>query len=268
MIFNVSGGGGAALNFKVLAYPTEQELLASAPAENTIGIVTTAPITSWVFSKEEPSPLIPGMVWINTSTDSTVAFNALKKNSVMVYPVNAKQVISGVLVDVTAKIYQGGAWVDWAFYLYSNGNEFTSLTGGWTSAGKGWDSSQYSNAAGTPSLAKNNDRMILSMSSDGGAVFYTSKKIDLTGREKIILDANVVVTGANSDSTARLTVWSALGTYTVNNVVAALPIGRVIKDGLFELPIPGVDGEHYVGISLWKTAGIYATVEMRSLEIK
>lgn len=124
MIFNVSGGGGAALNFKVLAYATEEELLAATPAENTIGIVTTAPITSWIFSSEEPSPLTPGMVWISTSSSSSAAFNALKKNNVMVYPISAKQVVSGELVHVIAKSRQGGEWVDWISYIYAYGTEY------------------------------------------------------------------------------------------------------------------------------------------------
>ena len=62
MIFNVTGGGGAALNFKVLAYATEEVLLAATSVENTIGIITETPITSWIFSATEPSPAAAGMV--------------------------------------------------------------------------------------------------------------------------------------------------------------------------------------------------------------
>ena len=132
MIFNVTGGGGAALNFKVVGYATKEELLAATPAENAIGIITEIPITGYHFGTEEPSPAAAGMVWITTGTASGVEFNALKKNAIQVYPVCAKQYISGAWVDKTAKSYQGGKWVDWIFkeYIYKNGEAATELTYG------------------------------------------------------------------------------------------------------------------------------------------
>ena len=122
MIFNVTGGGGAALNFKVVGYATEEALLAAAPAENTIGIITETPITGYIFSVEEPSPATAGLVWVIIGKSSQVAFNALKKDSVMVYPLSAKQYVDGAWADVTAKSYQGGEWVDWFDgTVYDNG---------------------------------------------------------------------------------------------------------------------------------------------------
>lgn len=133
MIFNVSGGGGAALNFRVLAYATEEELLAATPNENAIGIITDTPIKSWLFSATEPSPAEPGMVWISTGNSSAAAFNALKKNGIQVYPLLAKQYVGGAWVDKTAKIYQGGEWEQLLteLYLYNNGDQCTDVTGGW-----------------------------------------------------------------------------------------------------------------------------------------
>ncbi len=121
MIFNVTGGGGTALNFKVVGYATKEELLAATPAENTIGIITEIPITGYHFGKEEPSPAAAGMVWITTGTRSPVEFNALKKNAIQVYPISAKQYIGGAWVDVTAMSYQGGEWVEWISFLYDRG---------------------------------------------------------------------------------------------------------------------------------------------------
>lgn len=46
MIFNMSGGGGAALNFKVMGGTAEP----SNPKENTIWVNTNNPITGWQFS--------------------------------------------------------------------------------------------------------------------------------------------------------------------------------------------------------------------------
>lgn len=117
--------GGASLNFDVKAYATEEALLAAAPKENTIGIITENKITSWIFSATEPSPTAAGMVWITTGTSSTIEFNALKKNGIQVYPISAKQYVSGAWVNVPAEIYQGGMWDDSltkpAYYWFEKG---------------------------------------------------------------------------------------------------------------------------------------------------
>lgn len=128
------GGGSGGLNFKVVAYATEGELLSATPNENTIGVVTTTPITARVFSTSEPQSLLDGAIWILTGTNSQVAFNVLKakKDAVFVYPMSVKQSVGGVLVDVVAKSRIGGRWVDWwNGELYDAGNEFESITGGW-----------------------------------------------------------------------------------------------------------------------------------------
>lgn len=116
MIFNMSGGGGAALNFKVMGGTAEP----SNPAENTIWIDTDAKITGWLFSSHQPENPAEGMVWIATGSASNAEFNALKKNNITVYPMSAKQYVNGAWVNKTAKSYQNGAWVDWALVLASN----------------------------------------------------------------------------------------------------------------------------------------------------
>ena len=117
---------GTKLNFKVVGYATEAELLADTPKENTIGIITTNNITGWLFSATEPESPTDGMVWISTGTFSPVEFNAMKKNGIQVYPISAKQYISGAWVDKTAKSYQGGKWVDWITYLFKEGSGYDS----------------------------------------------------------------------------------------------------------------------------------------------
>lgn len=125
------GGGGAALNFDVKQYTTESQLSAARPKENTIGVITTTAITNWYFAAEQPENMVNGDVWFPTGTSSTVAFNALKKNAVQVYPLSAKQMVSGALVDKIAKSYQGGKWVDLSLYLFKDGNQYDDITGGW-----------------------------------------------------------------------------------------------------------------------------------------
>ena len=134
------GGSSSPLNFKIVAYATEEELAAAQPAENTIGVVTTNTITSWIFDAIEPTDPIEGMVWITTGTSSTVAFNALKKNNITVYPGSTMQYVGGSWVDVNAHCYQGGKWVQFSeiikeLYLYNLGDMCEEVTGGWTKFG-------------------------------------------------------------------------------------------------------------------------------------
>lgn len=127
MIFNVSGsGGGAALNFRVVGGTTAPE----NPKENCIWVNTSTDITSYVFSATQPTGSA-GMVWITIGTSSSVEFNALKKNGIQVYPLSAKQYVSGAWVNKEAKSYQGGKWVDWwDGYLYNYGVENVDVAGG------------------------------------------------------------------------------------------------------------------------------------------
>lgn len=114
---NTGGGGGCSLNFQVVGNPQP-----SNPKENTIWIDTDTVITSWLFSATEPSQAEAGTVWITTGNSSPVAFNALKKNGVMVYPISAKQYIDGAWIDVDVKSYQGGEWVALVTYLFKSGS--------------------------------------------------------------------------------------------------------------------------------------------------
>ena len=114
MIINMTGSAPA-LNFKVVGGAAAPD----NPKENTIWVNTDIPITGRVLSVSEPSAPSVGMVWITTGTKSAVAFNALKKDTLMVYPTACKQFVNGAWNNVTAKSYIGGEWVDWLAYLFS-----------------------------------------------------------------------------------------------------------------------------------------------------
>lgn len=124
-------GGGSDLNFKVIAVASESALPSSA-AENTIAVITTAPITSYVFSSTAPTSPAEGMVWFAVVTASTVGFNAIKRNGLWVYPTGCQQYVSGAWVNKTAKTYKSGAWVGMETYLYNAGDQCVGITGGWT----------------------------------------------------------------------------------------------------------------------------------------
>lgn len=124
--FKCGAGGGAGLNFKVVAYASAGLLPASAP-ENTIAIITEAPITSWILSATEPENPTEGMVWVAVALAGNVVFNALKKNALTVCPVTASQYIEGAWVEKTAKSYQKGAWVEWWDGVFYNAGTFSKV---------------------------------------------------------------------------------------------------------------------------------------------
>jgi len=156
----MTGGGGAGLNFSVKAYSA----LPEAGKENEIAVITETPMTGWVFSNFEPSEPAEGMVWVRTGAASGVAFNALKKNGLMVYPIRAIQYISGAWVDKTANSYIGGEWVPWVLYLFYEGHANEPVTGGF------YGTIQDGGLYYTATLAKGTGRS-----------FTTKKPIELSG---------------------------------------------------------------------------------------
>lgn len=238
MIFNVSGGGGTALNFRVVG-GTEAP---ANPAANCIWVNTDVDITGWVFSAEEPSPAEPGMVWIRIDTSSPVAFNALKKNGIMVYPMSAIQYVGGTWVSKPAKSYQGG-WVDWILRLYNPGNEFEEVTGGFSKA--------YENSVGTRTLTKNSDSLFLQTAgtSSGGANFTvaTENLIDLTSFSTLY--ARIAFT--NSKYTR---FYLAAGTSKNAGLSGDCAFyTSASTEGVVELDISNLSGEYYVWVGLGGT---------------
>lgn len=110
------GGGSGVLNFKIVCGTSEP----SNPKENMIWVITDTPIASYIFSRTEPLQPVDGMVWISIGTSSPFAFNALKKNGIVLYPVAAYQYVSGNWEYVAAEIWQDGEWknllADTVFY--------------------------------------------------------------------------------------------------------------------------------------------------------
>ena len=236
-LYGFGGGGGTSLNFDVKAYSSEALLMAATPQENTIGIITTTPITSWMFSGTAPSTVEAGMVWIITGAASAIEFNALKKNMIQVYPTSPKQYISGVWVDVTAKSYQNGVWVDWwNGELYDAGDQYESFTGGWFA---------YPNSSSYVVFNADHIRFVNGDSTTTAAAIYTLNKIDVTRFSKLRVKGTVSNFDGNNIKYG-LTNSNATG-YSPSFVASA----QVSKTGTMDavLDISGVtDGSYYVAI--------------------
>lgn len=176
------GGGGsasAALNFKILG-GTEQP---SGASENTIWINTSEDISSWVLSPVEPEGA-EGLVWILTGSVSEMAFNALKKNALMVFPISAKVYTGGAWANAEAEIYQNGKWnsfsVTWDGYYFKDGDQYESVTGGWTT--EGWNNQATANA-------DNGILYVESPNQQYAARIGTASPIDFSGISKLYVDS-------------------------------------------------------------------------------
>lgn len=228
MIFNMSGsGGGAGLNFKVVGNPQP-----ASASENTIWIDTDTEITSWIFSATEPDTPSEGMVWIATDKSSDMAFNALKKNAVMVYPLSAKQYVGGAWVDVEAKCYQNAEWMELKsdFLIFDNGNTFDDITGGWEISGVFDEGCLriYSASNVRAAVAKNKINV-----TDYKTMFITVKKTGTAGNIKFGL-ANTLSTTSD-------------GNYIVKKEV------QPAAAGTYELDISGMTGDYYITVTGYNT---------------
>lgn len=246
------GGGSAGLNFKVVGGTTEP----SNPSENMIWVNTDVKITGWCFSATEPNSVKDGMVWISVGTAGSVAFPATKKNPIMVYPISAKQYISGAWVDVEAKSYQNGVWVDWLTYLYYKGNEYADITGGWTTVKEGTNNS----------IAKTANGITLKANSNNAILAVTDSKVNLSNMKTLsvnITDAfatNAVIHVAFQVLSSKAQTLSPVSQL---NMGKNTTWGELASDlvGKHTLNVSDLDGSYYVGLFLYGSNGISLTFD-------
>lgn len=180
-------GGGGGLNFKVVPGLTQP----GTASENTIWVKTER-IGAWYFSATQPDGLQEWDVWFGTGTESDFAFNALRKNAVQVYPLSAKQMISGELVDVEAMSYQAGEWVEWITILYKDGILGKLLANG------------FDKLVSTTQISYESDRIKLYDPSNNGSI-SSPDKINCTGHKSVSIKGRITFqTGAQSNYKAGL----------------------------------------------------------------
>ena len=257
------GTGGLSLNFQVKAYAA-QELLPDMAKENTVAVITETDISGWAFSASAPESPEEGMVWFPTGTSSAVAFNALKKNSVMVYPISAKQYMDGAWMDKTAKSYRNGAWAGWwSGELYMSGTWYTESTGKWLSAGKAAGSDSYSGRA--PDIQNNADsfKLYYASSVNASGMYYLEEKIDLTNYTALRFEGELNPYDG-VENRARLQIWSDIGQYTLTNVVAYLAKSG-LSNGAGAIDVSALNGEYHIGFNIYSRGGNESTIICKKL---
>lgn len=225
------GGGSGGLNFKIVGGTAKP----SNPKENMIWIITDQKITSYIFSAKEPESPIDGMVWITVGTSSTFAFNALKKNSIQVYPISANQYVGGAWVDKTAKSYQYGEWVEWVtdLFLLSSKGTHNDVTGGWT-VPDGYE------------LTKQSDGTHLLKRSGSYGEAFTNNAIDVSEYKTLVIKIKRS-SGANN-----VTFWLEDSSATVYNATSG--------EEEVKIDLTFMSGEYKVYMSP-SSKGCYAYIE-------
>jgi hypothetical protein len=229
-------GGANPLNFKVVPGLTQP----GTASGNTIW-VKTEKINAWYFSATQPEGMQEWDVWFKIGTKSLVEFNALRKNGLQVYPANSKQYVDGALVTVPVKIYQNGAWVDlWDGELFDNGNQFETITGGWTQfPDLSLSDTSYHNT-GTVSIG--DTIRIETPYSDVSAIATTKNKIDLTDYSQIMF----VVDEASSLSSSSDASMSCQVHDNTTGKIGSVAATTVNTTGTAYVDISNVSGMYYI----------------------
>lgn len=237
MIFNMTGGANP-LNFKVVGNPKPAN-----PKENTIWIDTDIPISLYVICPPLPGevPYVDeGFVWIVTGNSFAASFNALKKNMLIVCPISAKQYIGGAWVNKPAEIYLNGAWVDlFDGFLYSPGNEYTAITGGWVLQEK--QGTGYANLA---TLNKTADGLKISIPANSSGITRCANKIDLTNFNTLSFTVSGTIT---HQFTIHVLSGLTIGQWNPD-VSVQVAWQNFTSAGTITLDISTLSGEYYVAL--------------------
>lgn len=231
MIYVLSGG--ANLNYKIVGGTTQP----TSPAENTIWVNTSTAITSHVFSTTQPENPVEGMVWFQTGTNSGVAFNALKKNCIEVYPSSCQQYEGGAWASKIANTYQGGEWKSWVVYFFNNGD--LGESGGFELVS--------STCGGSITV----DSSIVCKATDGdgssnkksNAYFSSKNTINLTGKKTLKITG--VVANISSDG-----AYAYVGVSTAKDGKPSSYITLTKSSETHTLSVSDLSGDYYVAIRL------------------
>ena len=192
-----------------------------------------------------------GTLFISTATSSTVAFNALKKNGIEVYPIYAKQYVSGAWVDVEAKSYQNGTWVGWwNGELYKAGREYLPML----VAGSASD--PLSKVTYSP------DRIVFSFGYNEWINYGTEEPIDLTNFDTVVADFLCKRSASEKVSIYIADSFSKAG---ASDVILSVDDNKN-QDSTITADISNITGKHYVIFAVYGATNA-ASVDLMNFEI-
>ncbi len=235
MIINMSGGGAAPLNFKIVGGTAAP----AAPKENTIWVNTNEPITTWALSFDAPAEPVEGTVWITIGTGGYNSFNVLKKNTLAVSPMAAAQFVNGTWQVKEGQIFINGQWNDFVFWLVKAGKTdyYIDAVGKSFSASYpgGWYNGYVDYRDGCIAVYGDVNAHGVSYIADVDLTHFN--RLIIKGTFKQYLD----------QTRCRLAVWSEIGTYIETNMVRYVIFDK--ESTTLTLNVSDLTGKFVVGIS-------------------
>lgn len=257
------GGGGSALNFKVVAVSSALTLPATAK-ENTIAVSTTAPISSYVFATVAPTSPEEGMVWFATGTASSGEFNAIKKNGLWVYPTACQQYVSSAWVNRDAWIYKSNAWVQfgWAWiYVIQNGVIVTP---------PGFGTFGYTGNTTLPTITAGEGYQQIASTRNSNAV-TTDSAIDLTNVTTVYADINLVKVTQSTIAKWKgisLAVLNAVGVANhsaLTNAIIEQQLTTTIGEQTLSVDVSALTGSYYIGLTVSSNGTNGSTIQAKNI---
>ena len=209
-----------------------------------------------------------GTIFITTGKNSTAPINTLKKNNMTVYPVYAKQYISGKWRDMEAKTYQNGEWIDWWNHqLYYYGKDFELITGGWT----GCDRSLVKDNVAIDFL-ENGMKMYLTQSNSRRyGILRTVNPVDLTNFNTVTFTGYIykgVATTSGKEAYGSIKVFEDFS-YGVLTEVASTSISNGGSPTTVTVDVSALTGLHHIGAQMYSfdSTTTYPHLVMNSLTL-
>lgn len=217
---------------------------------NTEAALILAEIYEKFLAEAEEAQRNEGTVWFYVGTKSHVEFNALKKNALQVYPVSAKQYVSGAWVKVEAMSWKNSEWAKWMFAYYADGEKNVDFT----DSGSGheftatWDSDFLK-------------LYVKTYNASSVQFTYTTDKQSIIGMQKISVEyQNAVSDGGGQysrlfvcvSSDSAPTVTSDSNGFNVSGSVAKaeLNLSTTEQSGTLDLDVSSLSGEYTVIVGL------------------
>ena len=263
------GGGG--LNFKIVGNTTEP----TNPKENTIWVNTDVEIGEYQFSYAQPTTRVDGTslqtgdIWFRTHNASASAFNAIKKNSVIVYPSTCLQWDGTTWVTTITQIYQNGAWKTTGIKIVDNGKAVIQFAGT-----NFFPAEIYSGSIRkAPTVTQNSDNYKISLTAGTserhlGTAFLT-EKIDFTNLSTISITFSSIVSTVEAATKIALTLSDINNnhTYALSGYVYLSNGQNNQTNVTYTLDVSGVSGEKYIGIFLNARENLTTSISITDLTI-
>lgn len=252
-----SGGGG--LNFKVVGGLTQP----ADPTENMLWVKTAAEITGYVIAASAPATAAEGTVMIFTGTASLVAFNALKKNQLMVYPGAVKMYSTGAWANMDASIYQDGKWTrisSSSLYIVQAGTIQTP---------PGFSTFGATNGA-LPTVTQGDGYRLITTTVNSTAV-TTDSPISVNNRSTLYATINVVKLTASSTAqwkgvSLALLSGTGLANFTVlTQAIVQQMLAQTLGEHTLSVDVSSLTGEYYPAICVPSNGTTGSQVQVSNL---